>query len=218
MCLFFLTDLRLSIKYYKLDKECSLEHELTSEPMSLFKNGLMRKTQKSVLRKLVLKEKPVISHELLDSVSILDGGALLHRVRWPKDCTFNDVCWMYFSKIRQFDNPVVIFDGYGKVSTKHQEHLRRNPVPKSSFVNISRENIIPFRQDEYFSSVDNKIAFIEHLMLFLASKNIIARSCSGDADCDIVKEAMNHALKNKKTVVVSDDTDGAVLFLHHWRK
>ena len=88
-----------------------------------------------------------------------------------------------------------------ELTFKKQNLIRRNPIPKSSFVNISRENIIPFRQDEYFSSVDNKIAFIEHLMLFLASKSIIGRSCSDDADCDIVKEAMNHASKNKKTVV-----------------
>ena len=82
-----------------------------------------------------------------------------------------------------------------ELTFKKQNLIRRNPIPKSSFVNISRENIIPFRQDEYFSSVDNKIAFIEHLMLFLASKSIIGRSCSDDADCDIVKEAMNHAVE-----------------------
>ena len=70
--------------------------------MSLFKD-VLRKTQKSVLRKLVLKEEPVIAHELFYSVSILDGGALLHRVRWLKDCTFNDVFMIYLSKIQKFN-------------------------------------------------------------------------------------------------------------------
>ena len=62
--------------------------ELTPQPMSLFKNGLMRKPDKPSLLKAVISKTsqtqiPTYEFEMC-TATVVDGGALLHRVRWLK--------------------------------------------------------------------------------------------------------------------------------------
>ena len=51
---------------------------------------------------------------------VLDGGALLHRVQWPKGTpTYRDVFSVYCSYVkRKYDAATIVFDGYDEVSTK----------------------------------------------------------------------------------------------------
>ena len=54
-------------------------YELTPEPTSLFKDGMMRKANKSVLRNFFLdKNKP--ADDVQADTCIIDGGALLHKL------------------------------------------------------------------------------------------------------------------------------------------
>ena len=156
-----------------------------------------------------------------DSTSIIDGGALLHRVRWPKSkrVTFKDVVDVYKSYVlRHYPRPTVVFDGYEALSTKSNEHFRRNSIPMSSFVNIGEDIEIPFNQDRYFTLQENKVAFIQFLSSTLSSSGIIVVNCQTDADCEIVKRAIAHAKEGDgKIVVVADDTDIAVMLLYHWQ-
>lgn len=193
-------------------------HELTSEPLSLFFNGQMRKNQKCNLRKLILFEEPNIeTTSRPHSVSIIDGGALLHKVRWQKDATFSDVFHDYLRTIQKYTNPVIVFDGYEGRSTKDHEHLRRYPVPQSSYVSVSSANKIPFEQNHYLSLLDNKKAFIKALSSFLRSYGVKVRCCQNDSGCIIAKEALSSASQNDNPVLVAaEDTDVAVILLHHW--
>ena len=54
------------------------EHELTQEPMSLFKNGMMEKPDKSFMRKVIMpEEKAVKNHDIQNCETyVFDGGAL----------------------------------------------------------------------------------------------------------------------------------------------
>ncbi|XP_065662104.1 uncharacterized protein LOC136084858 [Hydra vulgaris] len=55
------------------------EYELTPEPTSLFKDGLMRKPKKAELGRELIKDSTILT-ENNDTTYILDGRALLHRV------------------------------------------------------------------------------------------------------------------------------------------
>ena len=50
---------------------------------------------------------------------VLDGGALLHRVPWPRgNGTYRDVLAAYTSYVsRKYGRPTVVFDGYDDIST-----------------------------------------------------------------------------------------------------
>ena len=67
------------------------QYELTREPMSLFKNRMMRKPDKAALRKVIMLEKNVIKKEDITKCGtyVIDRGTLIHRVRWSKDMKFS---------------------------------------------------------------------------------------------------------------------------------
>ena len=105
------------------------EHELTPYPMSLFKDGLMRKPDKSSLKPLILPKTCNIESPL--SI-VIDGGALLHKVLWPPSLTYRELLGHYVSSVRRrYGKCCVVFDGYGASSTKDHEHLRRSAKIKS---------------------------------------------------------------------------------------
>ena len=61
-----------------------------------------------------------------DSLFIVDGGALLHRVRWIKDATFDEISQVYVDYVRRhYKCCTIVFDGYDGPSTKSNEHMRR---------------------------------------------------------------------------------------------
>ena len=62
--------------------ESVFDYELTTEPMSLFKDGLMRKPDKpSLLKGLISVNCEVSDYDPNCTLTVVDGGALLHRVR-----------------------------------------------------------------------------------------------------------------------------------------
>jgi hypothetical protein len=68
------------------DIEPYFEYELTNTPTSLFKDGFMRKPNNSSLMHAITKQisqSDDISHRSF----VLDGGALLHRVKWQASST-----------------------------------------------------------------------------------------------------------------------------------
>lgn len=199
------------------------EYELTPEPTALFREGLMRKPDKPSLRKVILPDETAIARDKMGSqyASVIDGGALLHRVRWAKGTKFMDVAKTYLNYLtRHYHCPTVVFDGYESATTKSQEHLRRNAVPMSAFVSIKENNEVPYTQDRYLSLKENKAEFIKFLSCCFRNAQVKVINCSGDADSEIVKEAINQAsdrIQGAAVVVVADDTDIAVMLLYHWK-
>ena len=61
----------------------NFRYELTPEPTALFKDGMMRKPGKSVLRNHLLSTAESMTPQDHD-VCVIDGGTLLHKVFWPK--------------------------------------------------------------------------------------------------------------------------------------
>ena len=202
--------------------ESIFKHELTTTPASLFKGGIMRKTQKSALMKTLLPRHSILLNGNIHTyeTTVVDGGALLHRVRWMKDTMFLNVVSAYYQYIcKNYRNPTIVFDGYELATTKGQEHLRRVAIPQSSFVTIVPDNLIPYSQERYFSLEKNKKEFIKFLSDYLIEKGVEVINCAGDADSEIVRVALSSAKRNTGTTfVVADDTDIAVMLLYHYNE
>ena len=86
--------INLSILFTRLDiiaepDDNLVDHfqvELTQEPISLFKDGMMQKPDKSVLGNVLLS-KTCVSSFVASNMYVIDGGALLHRVMRPQRAT-----------------------------------------------------------------------------------------------------------------------------------
>lgn len=89
----------------------------------------MRKPDKPSLRKALMKDEDVVTKDQLDanSIFVVDGGVLLHRVRWMKGTTFDELCENFVQYVRKYYKTcTVVFDGYGVPRTKSDKHLRRS--------------------------------------------------------------------------------------------
>ena len=85
-------------------------YELTTIPTSLFKDYAMRKTAKAQLAKALLSNvQPSERNTQLHHV--LDGGALIHRVKWQKGATYREIAKSYLSYVHQhYGRSCIIFD------------------------------------------------------------------------------------------------------------
>ena len=121
-------------------EEC-FEYELTQEPTSLFKDSFMRKPKKSDLAKFLtygvehLKSLPI-------GKKVVDGGAVLHQVKWAKSSTYAEIQKQYGNYLEhRYGICTIVFDGYDSgPSIKNHEHFRRNRK-SSPDVKISRNNV-----------------------------------------------------------------------------
>ena len=124
-----------------LDLEICLQYELSPITLSLFdENGFIRSVAKADLAKLLESEIAHVDKEAateiiknnLETVIVLDGGALLYRVAWTKNSTFETILKNYVSHINNMlgksCSTLVVFDGYIASSTKDHCHSKRAPV------------------------------------------------------------------------------------------
>ena len=106
------------------------QYELASYPTALFESPLMMNPA----------QKPGLADAIWSTLSpdaktgpttqvhyVLDGGALLHRVPWPRgNGTYRDVLAAYTSYVsRKYGRPTVVFDGYDDISTKYSTQKRQ---------------------------------------------------------------------------------------------
>ena len=136
------------------------KYEPTAEPTSLFKDGLMRKPVKSSLRNYILKRAD--GSKTSSSVScVIDGGALLHKVKWTIGSTFEDVMKSYQDYIQarfsRYHNVHIVFDGYDdKLSIKATEHKRRSLQSTSPNVNVTENMILTTNGETFLNNHVNK--------------------------------------------------------------
>ena len=150
--------------------ETYLAYELAPQPTSLFHDGLMRKTAKSVLG-LLLKSKVTSESKFQEnSRFVIDGGYLLRSVAWLPDATYSKVCECYVSYVRNnFSlDTVVVFDGYeSKNSTKVAEQLLRRASKA-----VSRDLIFDGETKTVTRRHSSSIEQINHYLLKLMQKTL----------------------------------------------
>ena len=201
------------------DIAAQFSYELTPEPTTLFKDGLMRKSSKSVLRNSFLKKvTPTIDTEA--DACIIDGGALLHKVKWLPNSSYGDVIEQYvnFVKMRyitKYSLVCVVFDGYvDQFSNKAEEQFRRSGLTSSN-IKIKDSMRVTTTREAFLRNSNNKEQLIEELSQHLERSGCNTTKSTGDADVLIVKKGLEYA-ENKNVVVMADDTDILVLMMYHW--
>ena len=95
-------------------------YELTSEPSALFKDGALRKADKSVLARELKKSLKADSTPTEPKKYVIDGGWLLHRVKWQKGFLYSEIINQYVDYVtRHYGvNVVIVFDGYGTMAPR----------------------------------------------------------------------------------------------------
>ena len=109
------------------------QYELTQCPSSIFEDGKRRLAAKASLGTLLIKEVTMETVRPTERY-VLDGGALLHRVKWKGKGTYKDVAEQYSKYITsEYDKCTVVFDGY-LLKTMSMKEGKENQLLISSFV------------------------------------------------------------------------------------
>jgi hypothetical protein len=199
------------------DQAACFDFELTPFPTALFKDGFMRKPDKPALYREFTKN---MTCEPLppDCIFVVDGGCLLHRVRWMRGTSAVDILNLYVNYVKgHFGlSSVVVFDGYDCGPTiKDHEHLRRcGKVSRMApDVKLTLTGDVAFDQEVFLANAKNKHEFIGYLCEFLQASDIKVIRSTGDADTDITATALEIAQSGTTVVVYADDTDVLTLLI-----
>ena len=192
-------------------------YELTTVPTSLFKDNRIRKPVKAQLAK-ALTNSVQPSERSMQTMHVLDGGGLLHRVKWAKKATYKNVAKQYVRYVRsKYRQIAIVFYGYQQgPSIKDHEHQRR--IGKIC-ADIQLKESLKARnnQEAFLSNERNKSQFIVLLTQYLKEDGQIVHNSTGDADTMIIKCALRFAIRRNEVNVVADDTDVLILLIYHWK-
>ena len=194
------------------------QYELCTYPAALFESSsLPLQPNKAVLADYLWKSmKEEQRNPSGDVQYVLDGGALHHRVPWPRGSTYASVSHLYVRYVTQkYGAAAIVFDGYNDdPTTKDATHLRRTGYCVGVTVHFASGMMITSQKDEFLNNKANKQRSIHYL-----SDNLERAGCSVDhakdyADVLIVLTAVA-SVRHKETVLIGDDTDLLLLLLHH---
>ena len=190
-------------------------YELCSYPSAMFESScLPLQANKPALADAIWK---VFKHEESRPIGqvhyVLDGGALLHRLPWPRATTYNNICKLYTDYVTQrYGRPTIVFDGYHDgPTTKDSTHFRRTGACSGLTVNFAGDMVIKSRKQEFLANNVNKQRFIHLLSDRLQMAGCVTVHARHDAD---VRKAVESA-RSIITILVGDDTDLLVLLIFH---
>ena len=152
---------------------------------------------------------------------VLDGGSLLHRVRWVKGSTFLEISQQYVTYVlkKYGEKSIIVFDGYmAGPSVKDHEHQRRAGKDSKLSPDVLIDNNKPAVVDQqtFLTNESNKNSLIQLLIIHFNRKHIETFQFDGDADTDIVLTALRLASAcNVPVCVVANDTAIMALLLYH---
>jgi hypothetical protein len=146
---------------------------------------------------------------------VLDGGSLLHRLKWTEGNTYSSIAEAYASFTTElYGKATVVFDGYGGPSTKDNTHQRRKTTNVKNTVNITETTKFVGKKDDFLSNENNKKSLIDMITVRLRERDCHVVQAEGDADLDIVKAAIAMST-TKSTTLIGEDTDLLILLLYH---
>lgn len=201
----------------KSNLEDTMIHELCTFPPALFETrGLLNEPQKASFADAIwsfVKNKEVLVPK--QARTILDGGALVHRLPWKTGSTFASILESYSDYvIKKYGKAVIVFDGYCGASTKDMTHRQRTRGKKGPTVSFTKEMCLTVSKELFLIAPQNKQCLIELLGEVLQEAGCEVFHAQADADVLIVQKAIESA-NSKDTVLVGDDTDLLVLLLYH---
>jgi len=198
------------------DLKSILNYELAPYPLALFNEFGMRKTSKSALYKIFpLHEN---NQDIKNTQNVIDGGFILHRVKWVSGSTISDLCKLYITYIKKHYGPncCVVFDGYEHTSnsTKVVEQNRRRAHTTSVDIEFNYNTTVTVQQEHFLANSNNKSRFINLLSHKMNIEGIETTTAVADADTTIVRCAIDKATSNSKTtVIIGEDIDLVILLI-----
>ena len=196
------------------------EYELASRPSSMFDEyGRMRAAVKPQLADALseigstggVHEQPTGTSGVC--YHVFDGGSLLYKVVWTKKQTFLSIAEAYAKYVMHYENPCVVFDGYGSSTTKQCTHDRRVHGVAGPKVDFRGDTALRDNREKFLSNVVNKQNLIIFLGQLLEQKGARVLHAAGDADMLIVNTAVECS-KSGRTFLIGEDTDLLVLLCH----
>ena len=185
-------------------------YELAPYPMSLFAESGMRKTKKSTMYEVF---SPFSDTDIVgDTVYVIDGGFLLHRVVWQKGEIFSGILNRYTEYVKNHykNSAIVVFDGYpenlAEKSTKCAERARRTITCTREVVFDETMPAIS-SQSKFLSNERNKSRLIAMLITKLTNEGFTVKQAIEDADTLIVTTAIEESAKAKSVPIVGEDVD-----------
>ena len=197
---------------------------MTSEPMSSFKNMVMRKPDKSSLPKVLVTDEESNKLDLTSDQNnysyVMNRGALLHRMCWVNGSNFKKIAKTYVQYVQKhYGKCYIVFDGYESASTKSIEQKWRGKcLQKCPDVYVKENIIVPFTQENFFSNMSNKVHLIKMLSQSLKDDGNEVTNCSSNADFSVCHTALDLATTGEKEVVlIADDTYIFFMLIYHWK-
>ena len=173
--------------------EGSLEYELTPFPLSLFssKDKKMNKVNKAAFSMTSLKKltDPLDLADQPCSSLVVDGGWLLHMVKWEQSQVIADSYLRYVQCLGSHCQKItVVFDGYSS-SPKDHDHIRRT---KHSCCDLQiRPDMMHLTpREKFMDNTHNKSELINLISSTLQKHQITVVQCDNDADTSIVRAAL----------------------------
>ena len=150
---------------------------------------------------------------------VLDGGALLHKVPWVKNETYDVIlerCYQFVN--HRYPGAIIVLDGYeNQLSTKDIAHQRRSRIAGKE-VSFTTDMTLTTKKEEFLSNQVNKSRFLHFLAKYMQERGFVVVQAKENADVPIVQTAIDSS-QSSVTVVIGDDTDLLVLLLScHARK
>lgn len=145
---------------------------------------------------------------------VIDGGFLIHRLKWHLNELFSDILQKYVKHILHYygTNVCVVFDGYKKMSIKSVERSRQSIHASSDEIFFNETMHLKTSQEKFLGNSTNKAKLIDMLREKLQTAGILTFQCEGDADRTIVSTAISKAeTLSKRVVIIAEDTDILVL-------
>ncbi|CAJ1064633.1 hypothetical protein SNEBB_002215, partial [Xyrichtys novacula] len=205
----------------RLDKVMS--YELCLYPMSLFEGKhILRQSDKPQLAEAIrnyVKTKSATAVTQTVPVTeqyVLDGGSLLHCLKWTEGSTYSLIAEHYTSfTVKHYGRATVVFDGYGDgPSIKNCTHQRRSQKLKANKVNITEVTKFVGKKENFLSNGANKQALIQLIMERMRQNGCNIIQAEGDADVEIAKAAISMSAF-RPTTLIGEDPDLLVLLLYH---
>ena len=192
------------------------KYELCNYPPTLFDTSLLlREPQKPMLANAIWNLLTQDTPEIPEKVKfVLDGGSLLQHIPWKQGATYGDICTVYTDYVaKKYGEAIVVFDSYGKSSTKGMVHQRRAKGRAAVAVTFTEDMKFSTKKVNFLANNINKQRFIYLLGSYLEKKCKLYHA-PGDVDVLTVQKTVESSTM-MDTVLVGDDTDLLVLLCYH---
>ena len=208
----------------ELQLEDVMTYELCPFPMSLFEmKNVMRQPDKPQLAEAIRNQATNECDNIINQIVplsdhyVLDGGSLLHRLKWVEGSSYSTIANEYAAfPIKHYGKATVVFDSYGNKADRKDcaHHHRYSKNVNAKKVNITLEAKFVGKKEDFLSNKENKQALIWLIMNIMQQRGCTVLQAEGDADVEIVKTAVTMSAF-KSTSLIGEDTDLLVLSLYH---